>query len=201
MARILIVLLSAASFGFLLGYGGAWWSIRAGLIGAIVILLVALLVRRRWLLLADTAPGSPERELWVSLAGHAVVAAHLASSLWQIGPNMIMHSAAVHALGIDSWTLVGAAVGAWWIARDPQPRADERDQSIAARGLRVAHYGLLLLLLVLLLTLGFSQDGRVAQLSRPAIAHLIILAIILSVLIDAITRLHSYARDTETAEP
>jgi uncharacterized Tic20 family protein len=135
----------------------------------------------------------------VSLAGHAVVAAHLATSLWQIGPNMIMHTTPVHALGIDSWTLVGAAVGAWWIARDPQPRVDERDQWIATHGLRVAHYALLLLLLVLLLALGFSQDGWVAQLSRPAIAHLIILAIILSVLIDAVTRLRSYAQDADVA--
>jgi hypothetical protein len=189
------VLLVAACFGFVLVYGGAWWPIRAGLLGAIVILTAAVLVRRRWLLLADTAPGSPERELWVSLAGHAVVAAHMATSLWQIGPDMVMHTAAVHTLGVDSWTLVGAAVAAWWIARDPQPRADERDQWIASRGLRAAHYGLLVLLLALLLALGFSADGPVAQLSRPGIAHLIILAILLSVLIDAITRLRSYAQD------
>ncbi len=195
MIRILSIFLAAAAFGFLLVYAAAWLPLRAGLVGAFVILLAALLVRRRWLLLADTAPGSPERELWVSLAGHAVVAAYLATSLWRIGPDMIMHTAPVHALGIDIWTLVGAAIGAWWIARDPQPRVDERDRWIAGQGLRAAHYGLVLMLVGLLLALGFVADGWVAQLSRPAIAHLVILVIILSVLIDAVARLRSYAQD------
>ncbi len=201
MTRILSVLVATAAFGFLLVHAAAWLPLRAGVVGGVVILLAALLVRRRWLLLADTAPGSPERELWVSLAGHAVVAAYLATSLWQIGPNMIMHTAPMHALGIDVWTLVGAAIGAWWIARDPQPRVDERDRWIAGQGLRVAHYGLVLMLIGLLLALGFSTHGWAAQLSRPAIAHLIILVIILSVLIDAITRLRSYAQDAALDPP
>lgn len=181
--------------GALLAAGAGEWPLPAGVLGALAMLVAALAVRRRWLLLADAAPGSPERALWVSLAGNAVVAAHLLVMLWRIGPSLVLHTPAVHALGIDSWTLVAGAVLAYWIARDPQPRADERDRAIAARGMRAAHYGLLALLAGAILLLGLVHDGWVARLSRPSIAHWLIFAIIASVVVDAAVRLAAYARD------
>ena len=159
----------------------------------------ALASRRRWLLLADAAPGSPERALWLGLASTAVVAAHLFASWWQIGPNMIMHSAAMHALGIDNWTLVAGAFIAHWVARDPQPREDERDRWIAARGLKLAYYGLLSILLAQILVLGFVNRGWVMALSNLSIAHGLILAIMVSVIIDHAARLHAYASDAAFA--
>lgn len=199
MHRIILVLLCALGFGALLALGTGALPLRTGLVGMLVMLAVALAPRRRWLLLADAAPGSPERALWVGLASTAVVAGHLLASWWQIGPNMIMHSPAMHALGTDNWTLVAGALFAYWIARDPQPREDERDRWIAARGLRLAYYGLLSILIVQILALGFVNRGWVTALSNVGIAHGLILAIMASVIIDHGARLQAYASDAAFA--
>lgn len=197
MTRIFLVLAAGMLLGGVLALGAGVWPVRPGIAGALLMIGIAIAVRRRWGLLAETAPGSPERMLWVTLATHTVVAAHLFATLYRIGPAMVMHTPVVHALGMDSWTLVGGALVAYWIVRDPNPRADERDGAIAARGMRAAYLGLLLVLAVQILVLGFVHEGWVAQLSRPTIAHALILAIILSVLVDAVTRLLAYARDAE----
>lgn len=199
MPRILAVMALGLALGLLLAAGAGAWPVRPGLLGALLMAGVALAVRRRWGLLAGAAPGSPERMLWVSLAANAVVAAHLFAALYRIGPTLVMHTPVVHALGQDSWTLVAGAVLAYWIVRDPEPRSDERDGAIAALGLRAAHYALLAMLVVQILTLGFVREGWVAELSRPTIAHALILAIIGSALVDAITRLRAYAIDNAAA--
>jgi len=199
MRQIVVVLLVALSLGTLIADSAGAWPVRSGIVGAVLMAMAALAVRRRWGLLADAAPGSPERALWVGLFGNGVVAAHLAATLWHIGPNMLMHTPQIHALGIDNWTLVAGMAVSYWIARDPQPRSDERDLVIAANGLRAAYHGLLALLVVQILALGFVRDGWVAELSRPSIAHGLILAIIGSCLIDAITRLRAYAADAAAA--
>lgn len=200
MGRILAVLCGALALGALLASGAGSWPLRPGLVGVLLMLLAAVAVRRRWGLLADAAPGSPERMLWVSMAGNAVVAAHLLVTLYRIGPTLVMHTPAVHAAGVDSWTLVAGALASYWIVREAQPRSDERDRSIANSGMRAAHYVLLLVLAVQILVLGFVHDGWVAQLSRATIAHALIVAIILSVLADGTTRLHAYARDATAAD-
>jgi hypothetical protein len=199
MWRIHAVLGSALLLGALLASGAAVWPLRPGVVGMLLMVAAALAVRRRWGLLADAAPGSPERMLWVSMAANAVVAAHLLTTLYRIGPTLVMHTPVVHALGVDSWTLVGGAIVSYWIVRDPQPRVDERDNTIAAAGMRAAYYGLLLMLGLQILVLGFVQHGWVSQLSRPSIAHALILAIILSVLIDSVSRLRAYAREAAAA--
>lgn len=199
MLHIFVVVALGLGLGFVLASGAAEWPVRPGVAGALLIIGAAWAVRRRWGLLADTAPGSPERMLWVSLGANAAVAAHLFTTLYHIGPTLVMHTPEVHALGQDSWTLVGGAVLAYWIVRDPAPRSDERDRAIAVLGLRAAHYALLLLLAVKILTLGFVREGWVAQLSRPTIAHALILAVTTSVLVDAIARLRAYALDAAAA--
>jgi hypothetical protein len=193
--RILLVLLLSLVFGAGLIVSAEWLPVRPGLFGAGLMVLAALATRRRWLLLADAAPGSPERALWIGFAGTAVVAAHLFAVMLRIGPNLIMHTPEIHALGIDNWTLVAGAVIAHWIARDPEPRQDERDAAIAVAGLRAAHYGLLAMLALQILALGFVREGWVGALSHPSIAHALILAVMASVLIDHGWRLHRYACD------
>ena len=200
MLRILVVVVSGVLLGGLLASGAATWPLRPGVVGALSMVGAALAVRRRWGLLSDTAPGSPERMLWVSLAANAVVAAHLLAALYRIGPTLVMHTPVVHALGQDSWTLVGGALLAYWIVRDPAPRADERDRAIAVHGLRAAHYGLLLVLVAQILVLGFVHEGWVSELSRPTIAHALILAIIASAMVDAVARLRAYALDAAACE-
>ncbi len=195
MRSVLVVLGGALLLGALLASGAGAWPLRPGLVGAGMMLAAAFAVRRRWGLLADAAPGSPERMLWVSMAANAVVAAHLLVTLYRIGPTMVMHTPVVEAMGVDSWTLVGGAVLAYWIVRDPNPRSDERDDAIAALGMRAAYYGLLLVLGVQILALGFVHEGWVSELSRPTIAHALILAIIASAIVDGFARLRAYARE------
>lgn len=202
MLRLAGVLLWGFSLGICLALLAGRLPVPSGLIGVALMLLAALAVRRRWGLLADAAPGTPERQLWVSLAGHAVVGAHLLTTLLHIGPRMLMHTPKVHAMGIDSWTLVGGALLAYWIAREPHPRSDERDAHIAVQGLRAGYYVLVLALIALILVLGFVQGGAVGQLTHPMIAHGLILLLILSVLVDAFERLRRYAQDAgEVTEP
>ena len=61
--RILLVLLLSLAFGAGLIVSGDGLPVRPGLFGAGLMVLAALATRRRWLLLADAAPGSPERAL------------------------------------------------------------------------------------------------------------------------------------------
>jgi hypothetical protein len=199
--RIVVVFLLAVALGAGLAQAGGVLPVRPGWLGVAAMIAAAGATRWRWVLLADAAPGSPERALWIGFAGAAVVAAHLLAVLMQIGPNMVMHTPEVHALGIDNWTLVAGALVAYWIARDPEPRRDERDDAIAIAGLRAAHYGLLLILAVEILALGFVRDGWIGALSHPSIAHALILAVMASMLIDHGLRLHLYARDAAAATP
>lgn len=199
MPLILAVLLGGFGLGVALALLAGSLPVPSGLIGVALMLLAALLMRRRWGLLAEAAPGTPERQLWISLAGNAVVGAHLLSTLIHIGPRMLMHTPKVHALGVDSWTLVGGALLAYWIAREPNPRRDERDTHIALHGLRAGHYALVAVLIAQILALGFVREGWIGQLSHPSIAHGLILALIASVLVDAFERLRLYARDAADA--
>jgi ABC-type amino acid transport system permease subunit len=199
MTKILSLLISAFCLGLGLAALAGHLPVPAGVLGALLMLLAALAVRRRWGLLAEAAPGTPERQLWVSLGGTAVVAGHLLAALWHIGPRMVMHTPTVHALGIDSWTLVAGAAIAYAIARESQPRQDERDAWIGGHGLRAAHYLLVAVLLVQILALGFVNSGWIGELSHPSIAHGLILALLASSLADAITRLRLYARDAAAA--
>lgn len=199
MPWIFGTLIGAFGLGVVLALLAGHLPIPSGLIGVALMLAAALAVRRRWGLLAEAAPGTPERQLWISLAGNAVVGAHLLTTLIHIGPRLLMHTPKVHALGIDSWTLVGGAVLAYWIAREPRPRRDERDIHIAMHGLRVGHYALVAVLIAQILALGFVHEGWVGQLSHPSIAHGLILTLIVSVLVDAFERLRLYARDAADA--
>lgn len=195
MLRILMVAIVSAGGGAVLGAGDGLLPVRTGVVGAGLFMVGALLVRRRWLGDPNAAPGSPEQALWLALAANTCVGSYLAAMLLRIGPNFTMHTPLVHRFGIDTWTLVIASAIASWIARDPEPREDERDLAIAARGRRVAYWGLVGMLVVLILALGFVDRGWVGAWSRPGIAHALILVILLSVVLDTLSRLVDYARD------
>lgn len=186
------------SFGLGLGAALAWAANLTGLalgwIGALVMISLGFLVRRRWRLLADLAPGSPERKLWVCLLGASTVAAHLAVLMFKMGPTMQMHAPQMHLLGLDSWTLVGGALIAWLLVRDADPRMDERDQMIAFQARGFAWHVQFTLLSVLILTLGFGESGWAAELSHAAIAHLLILNLTLTTIAESAHSLRAYLR-------
>ena len=198
------MLIAALLLSSLLGAALAWISSVTGLAvgwaGALMMVVLATLVRQRWRLLADLAPGSPERKLWVCLAGASAVGAHLAVLMLMIGPSMQMHTPQMHILGIDSWTLVAGALAAYLLVRDTDPRLDERDQLIAHQARRFAWHVQFVLLSVLILLLGFGERGWASELSHPAIAHLLILSLTLTTIAECAHSLRAYLRlATESA--
>lgn len=200
MLRILLVLALGLTSGSILALGASGWPIRPGLLGLLLAVVAAVAARRRWLGLALAAPGSPERALWIGLGSAALICGHLVASLWQIGPRMVLHDAAGHALGIDSWTLVFGGVLAYAIARDPRPRRDERDLEFAQLGLRCAHTTLMSLLVGLALVLGFGLLPGADDLSMPLVAHVLIAAVLVSLLVDHAVRLARYRDDARLGE-
>jgi hypothetical protein len=194
MIRILAVAFAALASGALLATGTGAWPIRPGLVGLALMLAGAFLVRRRWARLEATGgePGSPERALWHALAATAMVAGHLFASLWRIGPAMELHTDFVHAMAIDNWTLVLGAAVSYLVARDPEPRRDERDEHFAAAGVRAGYVSCAVLSIVLSVILGFGDRPPVGLLSHAMIAHLLISSVMLSLMVCYAVQLRLY---------
>lgn len=197
LIRISGVTAGSLLFGMLLSQNAINWPIRPGFLGFGLMLLGALAVRLYWLKLKLAAPGSPERSLWIGLSTNAIIGGHLLGMLWQIGPKMQLHSLQTHALAGDNWTLVLGAALAWWIARDPDPRQDERDGWISNQGTHWAYYALVIVLIALSLMLGFGIGASTKQMSQPLIAHLLIGALMFSFAVANARQLCIYARDQQ----
>lgn len=196
MLKILFVSALSGAVGLLLASGTVHWQFPASWIGVAAMLASAWAARRHWSSLRpDDVPGSPERELWHGLASYSLMAAFLALTLWRIGPVLDLHGAAGHRVGIDSWTLVIGMVISYAIARDPEPRSDERDALIATRGQRAGYYSLLLMLVIAIPLLGFSGDSVVARLNQPMLAHLLILMLAVHYLVTQAAQLRLYAAE------
>lgn len=196
MLRIFFVFLSFLLIGGALALAQGHVSIQPGLIGLAVMCASALLVRRHWQSLhADATPGSPERELWHSLAGTSLIAGQMLLSLWLIGPAMELHSVAVHAMAIDSWILVLGKVLSFYIARDPEPRRDERDTAFAARATRAGYAALIAQLCVIIVILSFGEDLELPAFSQPLISHALIICLLLASVARSAVLLAMYHND------
>jgi hypothetical protein len=170
--------------------------VRPGLIGLAVMLVSAFFVRRHWQSQSvDAEPGSPERLLWHALASTALIAGQLLMSLWLIGPAMHLHSIAVHAMAIDSWTLVLGSFLSLYIARDPEPRSDERDTAFAAHATRIAYAILIAQLCVAIVILSFGHDFKLPAFSQALIAHVLISCLMLASVARSAAQLVLYHRD------
>jgi len=199
MSRILIVLLLSTAFGVLLA-ADVGWPLRPGLVGAALMLVSALIARHRWQRLGpEQQPGSPERALWHSLVSLGIVGGHLLAALWRVRPDFEMHSLAGHALAIDSWMLVAASLLAFWIARDPDRRRDERDDWIAGRARRVGHRALQASLLLFALALAFGAPQHGGRVDAPLLAQALIVLVMLDWLLQTVVCLTLYRRDAALA--
>jgi hypothetical protein len=196
MPQILAVALLSAAFGLLLASGEVDWHFRASWVGVAAMLASAWAARRYWQSLRpENGPGSPERELWHGLASYSLIAGFLGLTLWRMGPALELHSLAGHRMGIDSWTLVIGTLVSYAIARDPEPRKDERDALIATRGQRTGYYSLLLMLVIAIPLLGFGEHTVIARLNQAMLAHLLILMLTVHYLIQQAAQLYWYAID------
>lgn len=201
MPQILLVAALSLLSGAVLASGALHWPLRPGFIGLAALLVSAWMARRYWQgMRSEDGPGSPERALWHGLASYGLLTGHLLAVLWRLGPAMQMHSLAGHALALDNWTLVLGAVLSYWIARDPEPRRDERDVLFAVRGLRAGYTTLIAAMLVLILALGFGTHTVVAQFNQPMVAHVLILFLLLQCLARTVVPLWLYRRDAQAAQ-
>ncbi len=193
MLRIGSVLLLSLVAGGVLALLQGVLPVRPGYLGVALMLFSAMGVRRHWRRLdADSEPGSPERELWHCLATTALIAGHLVLSLWLAGPGMALHSVVVHAMAVDNWTLVLGAILSFRIARDPEPRSDERDAVLAARAIRVAYGTLIAELCLVIVTLGFGVQLGLPAFSLPLVAHVLIVCLMTASMVRCAVQLASY---------
>lgn len=193
MLRIGTVLLLSLTTGCALALTQGRLPLRPGLLGLALMLASAFAVRSHWRRAdADSEPGSPERELWHGLASTALIAGHLLAGLALAGPQMELHSVAVHAAAVDSWTLVLGAILSFRIARDPEPRSDERDALFAARATRAAFGTLVAELCVAILGLGFGTQFGLPAFSQPLIAHALIVCLMTASIVRCAVQLALY---------
>jgi hypothetical protein len=198
MAALLGLPLLAFAAGVLLLLAGASdaWPLRPGLVGLLAILASAWLARRHWQRQpADVRTGSPERALWHGLASYGLLSGHLMATIAWLGPDFDLHGRIGHALAIDNWILILGALASYWIARDPEPRRDERDAQLAARALAATHGGLLAMLAALAIALGLGLVPALARASQPLVAQLLMLVLLLQALLYHGLRLWLYRRD------
>ena len=198
MAALLGLPLLAFVAGVLLALAGASdaWPVRPGLVGLLAILASAWLARRHWQRQpAESRTGSPERALWHGLTSYGLLTGHVVATIGWLGPAFDLHGRIGHALAIDSWILILGALASYWIARDPEPRGDERDAQLAAQALATTHTALLLMLAALALLLGRGLVPCLARASQPLVAQLLILVLLLQALLCNGLRLWLYRRD------
>lgn len=197
MFRILIVLLLSLLAGMLLASGAIDWPIKPGLIGLGAMLLSAWATRRYWQSRQpEVGPSSRERAQWHGMASYGLLTGHLATFMWRLGPSLDMHSLTGHSLAIDNWTLVLGAVVTYWIARDPEPRSDERDALISARGWHAGHIALLVMVLLLSVLLAFAGHRVISRLNQPMLGQLLILLVLVDCLVQYVARLRLYWLET-----
>lgn len=192
MSRIFGVLAVSLAFGAFLAWPLFVWPVRPGWIGAAVLLLVAVGVRRHWDARRQAAgddPGARERQSWHLLAGYGVLCGHLIAALAQ---QVDLHVGRGNTLALDNWTLLAAAAIGWLIVRAPRMEMDERDREMAARGAHVGYASLTALLIVLLLTLGFAPPPILERLAPFVLGNLLVVLLLVAALAKHLTQLVGY---------
>lgn len=192
MIRVLAVAALGMAFGAFLAWPLFDWPLRPGWVGAVILLLVAVAVRRHWDGLRHRDGGEPgprERCSWHALAALALVSGHLIAALAQ---GVDLHVGRGNTLALDNWTLIAAAGIGWFIVRAERMEQDERDREMAARGVHVGYVTLTVLLIGLLMTLGFGPPEVVERLSPFALGNVLVVLILLASLARHGTQLVGY---------
>ena len=171
MPAVALSLAACALLGVLLAQ--SWLPFRAGFLGGAVLVLAAYWLRGHWQR-ALSAPETAERCALLSVAGTLVCLAYLGAKLFQLGPDLDIHTRAARMMAGELWTLVAASVLIGWIARAPEATRDERDGMIAARALGFSSYALLALQAALVAWISLGANGARPAPSMAMLAHLFI---------------------------
>ncbi len=196
MLKIITVLSGFSSFGALLASGWIDLPLRAGYVGAALLICVAIFARRHWQAreaIAGDEPSGTERRVWLYMAGTAIICAYVIVVL--LTPGSEVHRNSGDTGGVDSWTMfIGGAI-AWAILIDRNAPRDERDHIIDAQGQKVGYASLVIFLIVFLLLLGFAPGPSMQRFTHWLIANTLLNLIMLSGLVQYLTQLILYWKD------
>jgi hypothetical protein len=194
MLKILAVLFAFLALGATLAAGWNPLPLRPGWVGGAVLIGAALWARRHWQAAARTGrdPAAAERRTWLYMSGTALICGFVSVVLML--PGSEVHTGTGSTGGYDSWTMLGCAIAAWWIARDPHGARDERDRAIDEAAQRAGYNSLVALLLVFLLALGFAPKPVMARFTHWLIANTLLDLIMLACLVQFVAQLTAYWR-------
>ena len=169
---------------------------------------IALLVTVTWVSLyavgrmpngdLDNAVSPGEWRAWIAFGFTAAIAAYAIAHaqvfqgppLWQNpDANRVGRNIALLAI---AWAILSQVLGARWRGKVQE---DERDRAIEARASSWARIVLSVYAIGLAVMLGFSPAARLAWAPPPMIAHLLIVGLVLSCLVEYGVTAVSYWRD------
>jgi hypothetical protein len=199
-ARILAFALALAGAGAALAQWGDLLPLRPGLVVLPLMVVGTLWMERHWTRRARTTgddPSGAERNLWLYLAGTALIVGFVACVL--LTPGSEVHRATGDTGGYDSWLMLAGGAIAWWVLNRRGAPRDERDRDIAAYGDRVGYWALFLLLLAFLLALGFAPPPAMQRFTHWLIANTLLALIMAASLVQYVAQLARYARERRAA--
>lgn len=179
------------------GWGLAASSIAASLptgwIGALALLLWAVIARRGWMRVGRTTglePGTPEQITWLRTAGVSVLLGHLTFAV--ANPQIDLHLGGGNWLAIDSWTIMLALLLAALLFRYDKRERDERHEKISNLGMRAGYACCLLSVTLLIAFLGFAPADIRSPLSHWLLANLLVALLLAAYLVQLIAQLVAY---------
>jgi hypothetical protein len=200
MVRIIAVFFGFAALGVALAVFPIGWPLRAGYMGAVVIVALAWLARVYWRRRAATSGDDPsitERRAWLYMAGTAMICGYVIVVL--ATPGSEVHRATGDTGGIDSWLMLGGGAIAWVLLHTADNARDERDAAIDAAANRVGYTALVILLVIFLLALGFAPKPTMQRFTHWLIANSLLTLIMLAALAQYVAMLYLYWKDRRAA--
>lgn len=202
MIKILAVCISALLFGALLAANPISLPLRAGYLGALVLIGAAWWLRRYWERRATDIGDDPsvaERQVWLSMMGTALIEGYVLVVL--LTPGSEVHRVPGDTGGYDSWVMIAGAVISYLILRSPSGQSDsatqldERDIAISNSAVKAGYCCLIALLCIFLLLLGFASQALMQCFTHWLIANTLLTIMMLAVLFQQIVQLTLYWRD------
>lgn len=200
-ARIVAFAAALLLVGAALAHWNALLPTRPGLFVLPLMVAGAFWMRRHWAHRERTTgddPSAAERNLWLYLAGTALIVGFVACVL--MTPGSEVHRSNGDTGGYDSWLMLLGAALAWWVLNPRGVPRDERDRDIAGYGDRVGYWALVLLLLAFLLTLGFAPPGTLQRFTHWLIANTLLALIMIASLVQYVAQLARYAHERRQSQ-